>query len=89
MIIAQFGYFGLLITLFLFWNFYKEIINVNNKNLKTILVIIYFYLLIHSLGSSLLTSSTGVFAFVFIAIGLKAADRKLDKEREEIQLWNK
>lgn len=77
MVLGQFGYGGCLLLIYIMYIIVKEIQLIKNRKIKTMLLIIYLYFIIHSIGSSILTSSSGVFGFIFMAIAMN-----LDKEEK-------
>lgn len=69
MLLGQTGYFGAIIMLFvyiiLFRKFQKKY---NDKDIKSVFISNYVYIMFHSLGSAAITSSAGVFLFITFAI---------------------
>lgn len=74
MVIGQFGIVGVTLTLLILFYIYKQIFQIKDYKVKTVLFTIFLYFLIHSIGSSILTSSTGVIAFIFLGITIKSRE---------------
>lgn len=69
MVIGQFGYIGLILTIFLYLNILKLLQNgVKGYSTRILVATGCIYIAIHSLGSASLTSSMGVLLFFIFAI---------------------
>ena len=81
MIIGQFGWFSFVLMVIIFYEFFKIIQNLNMNGIdKGILFSIYFYFIIHSLGSAILGSSCSILTFIGIILFIKSG---ICKERKE------
>lgn len=74
MIIGQFGIFGLILYLWIYIKFFKEIINIKERRTKAITLSLFIYMMIHSMGSAILTSSEGVMVFMFFSLILNSKE---------------
>ena len=82
MIMGQFGFIGLIIGVLILYNFYKIIIdNKMERFNKAIVFSVFFYTILHSLGSSTLTTSTAVLLYIGIATSLKSYEFQLESEK--------
>lgn len=76
MVVAQFGYFGLVLIIMVFIQFFKKALCDANRFIKTLLLAIIAFCMVHSLGSALLTSSAGFMCFLTFAIVEKMNDQR-------------
>ena len=74
MLLGQIGIIGTIIVIFMLINIFKRVNTMKKEPLlnKVYAITIIIYLVIHSLGSALLTSSTGVLAAIILALLINA-----------------
>lgn len=72
MVLGQFGYFGLILFLYLFVRLFRVVQNGSRPHyVRELAVANCIYIAIHSLGSASITSSMGVLLFIVLAIASK------------------
>lgn len=74
MLLGQIGIIGTIIVIFMLINIFKRVNTMKKEPLlnKVYAITIIIYLVIHSLGSALLTTSTGVLAAIILALLINA-----------------
>lgn len=79
MIMAQFGFIALILVAYIYFLIYKKIqASIMPKSNKTIIFSAFVYLMVHSIGSAILTSSSGVILFIFIILAFKVCENKYE-----------
>jgi hypothetical protein len=78
MILAQFGYFSVIAIVAIYYILFKELYGIKKKKLKTLCVISFIYIMIHSLGSAALTGFEGILVSFIFSFGILYNDNEND-----------
>lgn len=82
MIMGQFGWLGLILFIYIFYNFFYIIQNIKMKGFyKALVFSAFFYTLLHSIGSSTYLTSVTIILFMGIILLLKK-EKEIDEEKE-------
>lgn len=81
-IIGQFGFWGLIIALIIFVNFFYFVMKSNlRKELKAVTISCLLFIAIHSLGSSIFTTNATLILFIIMVVIIKMYDTEVEEGR--------
>lgn len=81
-ILGQFGFFGLIIALVIFVNFFNFVMKSKlRKDLKAVTISCLFFIAIHSLGSSIFTTNATLLLFMIIVVIIKMDNIKVEEQK--------
>lgn len=84
MILGQFGIIGTLIVVYIIYIFLKILQKVSiNRNIKTIMFTIFFYMIIASTGTTIFTTSATIILCLGVMLVLKVCNREGDDKKNE------